>query len=240
MVAEERAAAKRPPANLFQAAVAGAFGGVVAGLAGGIPYFLEYRDELASWRKIAGIFFTYVMLTGAAYAAGARAGVAAFDRLRGMRASTAIIGGLVGATLIGPVPGAIGVGYFGSQPYVFMGTAMFALAPVAGAWLTSAWIALADRRAAGLAPTVVAMLLSSFATTALFGAIGAAIYFSVDDEVMLAWFRSGAHATGSGDAPIAGLAFVGVEAGALLGIFVGGHLGATLAIARSLVRPKRG
>ncbi len=225
MVAEEHSAA-RPTANVFQAAVAGAFGGLVSGLAGGIPYFLEYRDELVSWRKIAGVFVTYVMLTGAAYAAGARSGVAVLDRVRGMRGSTAIVGGLAGATLIGPVPGAVGVGYFGSQPYVFMGTAMFALAPIAGAWLTSAWIALADRRGAGLAPSVPAMLVSSLVATVIFGACGGAIYLSVNDEVMLAWFRSGARAAG-------------LEAGALLGAFVGGHLGVTLAIARAIT-PKRG
>jgi len=48
----------------------------------------------------------------------------------------------------------------------------------------------------------------------------------VNDEVMLAWFRSGAQAAG-------------LEAGALLGAFVGGHLGVTLAIARAIT-PKRG
>ena len=99
-------------------------------------------------------------------------------------------------------------------------------APIAGAWLTSAWVALADRRGAGLAPSVLAMLVASLVATLLFGAFGAAIYLSVNDEVMLAWFRSGAQAAG-------------LEAGALLGAFVGGHLGVTLAIARAIT-PKRG
>jgi hypothetical protein len=212
-------------ANVFHAAIAGAIGGLVAGLAGGVPYFLEHNDEPLPWRKLAGAFFTYVMLAGAAYAASARLGVAILDYVRGTRRSNAILGGILGAALVGPAPGAVGVAYFGSQPYVFMGTAMLALAPISGVWITSASIATVDRRGAGTTPSVLVMLASSLVATAIFGGLGAAIFFNIDDHSMLTWFRSGASAAG-------------VESGALLGAFVGGHVGATLTIARA-VTPRR-
>ncbi len=210
-------------ANVFHAAIAGAIGGLVAGLAGGVPYFFEHSDEPLPWRKLAGAFFTYVMLTGAAYAASARLGVAVLDAVRGARRSNAILGGVIGAALVGPAPGAVGVAYFGSQPYVFMGTAMLALAPISGVWITSASIATVDRRGAGTSPSVLVMLAASLVATAIFGGLGAAIFFNIDDHSMLVWLRGGARAAG-------------VESGALLGAFVGAHIGTTLAIARRITR----
>lgn len=216
---------RSPGANVFHACMAGAIGGLVAGLAGGIPYFLEHSDEPLPWQKLAGAFFTYVMLAGAMYAASARAGVALLDRVRGVRRWNALLGGIAGAAVVGPLPGAVGVSYFGSQPYVFMGTAMLALAPISGVWITSASIATVDRRGAGTTPSILVMLAASLVATAVFGGLGAAIFFNIDDHSMLTWFRSGASAAG-------------VESGALLGAFVGGHVGATLAIARA-VTPSR-
>jgi hypothetical protein len=222
-VAEEMPRARG--ADVFHAFIAGALGGFVAGLAGGVPYFLAHSDEALPWQKLAGAFFTYVMLAGAAYAASARAGVAVLDRIRGVRRVNALLGSIVGAAIVGPVPGAFGVAYFGSQPYVFMGTAMLALAPVSGIWITSASIATVDRRGAGASPSVLVMLAASFVATALFGGFGIAVFFNVDDHAMLEWFRTGARAAG-------------IESGALLGAFVGAHIGTTLAIARA-IKPRR-
>ena len=227
-IAEERSAAKTDAGGVFHAAIAGGFGGLVAGLLGGVPYFLAYRDEPIPWQKLASAFFTFVILTGATYAAGARGGIATLDKLVRRRAWTPLVGGVLGAAIVGPLPGAVGVAYFGSQPYTFMGTAMLALAPIAGAWITSALIAKADR-GASLFGSFGASLLATF----VFGAVGAGIFLTVDDEAMLDWFRRGARAAdASGEVSQLGLAFVGFEAGALLGALVGAHLGTTMFISR--------
>ena len=234
-IAEERPATLADAGGgVFHAAIAGGFGGLVAGLLGGVPYFLAYRDEPIPWQKLASAFFTFVILTGAAYAAGARGGIATLDRfVRGKRAWTPLAGGVLGASIVGPLPGAVGVAYFGSQPYQFMGTAMLALAPVAGAWITSAVIARADRGGGSF----VAALGASLLATLVFGAVGAGIFLTVDDEAMLDWFRRGARAAdASGEVSQVGLAFVGFEAGALLGALVGAHLGTTMFISRMLGR----
>jgi hypothetical protein len=240
-IAEERATLKTDAGGVFHAAIAGGFGGLVAGLLGGVPYFLAYRDEDIPWQKLASAFFTFVILTGATYAAGARGGIATLDRLaRGKRAWTPFVGGVLGASIVGPLPGAVGVAYFGSQPYVFMGTAMLALAPIAGAWITSAVIARADH--GGLASGergrgLVGALAASLLATSIFGAVGAGIFFTVDDEAMLDWFRRGARAAdAAGEVSQLGLAFVGFEAGALLGALVGAHLGTTMLISRTFGR----
>jgi hypothetical protein len=233
-IAEDRAAAiSNTSGGVFHAAIAGGVGGLIAGLLGGVPYFLAYRDEDIPWQKLASAFFTFVILTGATYAAGARGGIATFDRFaRGKRVWTPLIGGVLGASIVGPLPGAVGVAYFGSQPYVFMGTAMLALAPIAGAWITSAVIARADRNA-----SLVASLGASLLATFVFGAVGAGIFFTVDDEAMLDWFRRGARAAdASGEVSQLGLAFVGFQAGALLGALVGAHLGTTMFISRMFGR----
>jgi hypothetical protein len=228
-IAEDRAASQHDAAGVFHAAIAGGVGGLVAGLLGGVPYFLAYRDEDVPWQKLASAFFTFVILTGATYAAGARGGIATLDRLtRGKRAWTPFVGGVLGATIVGPLPGAVGVAYFGSQPYAFMGTAVLALAPIAGAWITSAEIARADR-GGDLGATLGASLLA----TLIFGAVGAGIFFTVNDEAMLDWFRRGARAAdASGEVSKMGLAFVGFQAGALLGALVGAHLGTTMFLSR--------
>ncbi|HEY2366117.1 MAG TPA: hypothetical protein VGH87_07025 [Polyangiaceae bacterium] len=227
-IAEEGASAQ-VPAGVFHAAIAGGVGGLVAGLLGGVPYFLAYRDEDVPWQKLASAFFTFVILTGATYAAGARGGIATLDRLvRRKRAWTPFVGGVLGATIVGPLPGAVGVAYFGSQPYAFMGTAVLALAPIAGAWITSAEIARADR-GGGLGASLGASLLA----TLIFGAVGAGIFLTVDDEAMLDWFRRGARAAdASNEVSKMGLAFVGFQAGALLGALVGAHLGTTMFLSR--------
>jgi hypothetical protein len=229
-IAEERAAALADAGGgVFHAAIAGGFGGLVAGLLGGIPYFLAYRDEDIPWQKLAAAFFTFVILTGATYAAGARGGIATLDKLLGgKRWWTPLVGGVLGATIVGPLPGAVGVAYFGSQPYQFMGTAMLALAPIAGAWITSAEIARADGKNG-----LVASLGASLLATLVFGAVGAGIFLMVPDEAMLDWFRRGARAAdASNELSQLGLAFVGFEAGALLGALVGAHLGTTMFISR--------
>jgi hypothetical protein len=233
-IAEERAAAiAEAGGGVFHAAIAGGVGGLVAGLLGGVPYFLAYRDEPIPWQKLASAFLTFVILTGAIYAAGARGGIATLDRLaRGKRIWTPIVGGVLGAAVVGPLPGAFGVAYFGMQPYVFMGTAMLALAPIAGAWITSAEIARADRGG-----SIVATLGASLLATVIFGAVGAGIFLTVDDEAMLDWFRRGARAADRfGEVSQLGLAFVGFEAGALLGALVGAHLGTTMVISRMFGR----
>lgn len=228
-IAEERSATASTVGGVFHAAFAGGFGGLVAGLLGGVPYFLAYRDEDIPWQKLASAFFTFVILTGATYAAGARGGIATLDKLLGgKRVWTPLVGGVIGATIVGPLPGAVGVAYFGSQPYQFMGTAMLALAPIAGAWITSAVIARADRNG-----SIVASLGASLLATLVFGAVGAGIFLMVPDEAMLDWFRRGARAAdASGEVSQLGLAFVGFEAGALLGALVGAHLGTTMFISR--------
>ncbi len=241
-IAEDRAASQHDDAaGVFHAAIAGGVGGLVAGLLGGVPYFLAYRDEDVPWQKLASAFFTFVILTGATYAAGARGGIATLDRLTRARpnsrvpptadprpAWTPFVGGVLGATIVGPLPGAVGVAYFGSQPYAFMGTAVLALAPIAGAWITSAEIARVDR-GGGIGATLGASLLA----TLIFGAVGAGIFFTVDDEAMLDWFRRGARAAdASGEVSKMGLAFVGFQAGALLGALVGAHLGTTMFLSR--------
>jgi len=231
-IAEERSAAITDAgAGVFHAAIAGGIGGLVAGLLGGVPYFLAYRDEPIPWQKLASAFFTFVILTGATYAAGARGGIATLDKImRGKRAWTPFVGGVLGAAIVGPLPGAVGVAYFGSQPYVFMGTAMLALAPIAGAWITSAVIARADRGGSH-----VVALAASLLATFIFGAVGAGIFLMVPDEAMLEWFRRGARAAdASGEVSQLGLAFVGFEAGALLGALVGAHLGTTMFFSRML------
>jgi len=79
------------------------------------------------------------------------------------------------------------------------------------------------------APSPVASLLA----TLVFGAVGAGIFLMVPDEAMLDWFRRGARAAdASGEMSRIGLAFVGFEAGALLGALVGAHLGTTMFISR--------
>ena len=232
-IAEERSGVKpNAGGGVFHAAISGGVGGLVAGLLGGVPYFLAYRDEDIPWQKLASAFFTFVILTGATYAAGARGGIATLDRLARRRWWTPFVGGVLGATIVGPLPGAFGVAYFGSQPYVFMGTAMLALAPIAGAWITSAVIARADRGG-----SIVTALAASLLATLVFGAVGAGIFVTVDDEAMLDWFRRGARAAdASGEVSQLGLAFVGFEAGALLGALVGAHLGTTMFISRMLGR----
>ena len=237
-IAEERAANRGvETGGVFQAAIAGGFGGLVAGLLGGVPYFLAYRDEDVPWQKLASAFFTFVILTGATYAAGARGGVTTLDRLMPRKRSAAprpwtpFVGGVLGAAIVGPLPGAFGVAYFGSQPYAFMGTAMLALAPIAGAWITSAIVARADR----VGSSMIAMLGASLLATAIFGVVGVGIFFTVDDEAMLDWFRRGARAAdASGEVSKLGLAFVGFKAGALLGALVGAHLGTTMVVSRVL------
>ena len=228
---EEKVSLADAGGGVFHAAFAGGFGGLVAGLLGGVPYFLAYRGEDIPWQKLASAFFTFVILTGATYAAGARGGVATLDRfVRGKRAWTPFVGAVMGASVVGPLPGAIGVAYFGSQPYVFMGTAMLALAPIAGAWITSAVVARADRGG-----SLITALGCSLLATLIFGAVGAGIFFTVDDEAMLAWFRRGARAAdASGEVSAMGLAFVGFQAGALLGALVGAHLGTTMVLSRML------
>jgi hypothetical protein len=216
-------------AGVFHAAIAGGAGGLIVGLLGGVPYFLAYRDEDIPWQKLASAFFTFVILTGATYAAGARGGIATLDRwVRAKQWWTPLVGGVLGAAVVGPLPGAVGVAYFGSQPYQFMGTAMLALAPIAGAWITSAVIARADRGG-----SIIAALGASLLATFVFGTVGAGIFFTVDDEAMLDWFRRGARAAdASGEVSRLGLAFVGFQAGALLGALVGAHLGTTMLISR--------
>jgi hypothetical protein len=229
-IGEERVVSQ-DAAGVFHAAIAGGVGGLVAGLLGGVPYFLAYRDEDVPWQKLASAFFTFVILTGATYAAGARGGIATLDRLARAKkkpAWTPFVGGVLGATIVGPLPGAVGVAYFGSQPYAFMGTAVLALAPIAGAWITSAEIARADR-GGGFGVSLGASLLA----TLIFGAVGAGIFFTVDDEAMLDWFRRGARAAdASNEVSKMGLAFVGFQAGALLGALVGAHLGTTMFLSR--------
>jgi hypothetical protein len=111
---------------------------------------------------------------------------------------------------------------------------MLALAPIAGAWITSALIAKADRDRGG---SIVSALGASLLATLVFGAVGAGIFLMVPDEAMLDWFRRGARAADrSNEISKLGLAFVGVQAGTLLGALVGAHLGTTMVISRMLGR----
>ncbi len=231
-----RSAARRS-SGIPQAAIAGGIGGLIAGVAGGVPYFWSNQDDDVPWRTLAPAFFTFVAFAGAVYASGARAGTHTLERGLGENAFRAIVGAIFGGALVGPAAGAVGVAYFGSQPYAFMGTSILALAPIAGAWLTSAAIAHGERKRAGAAPSILAMLGASLAATAIFGAIVAVLVAVLDDAALLAWFRSGARAADErGEVSMMGLAFVGVQAGAVLGAFVGGHIGVTTAIARAITR----
>lgn len=229
-IASERSPQRSVSGGVLHAAFAGGIGGLIAGLFGGIPYFVQFRGEVMPWRELGTAFFAFVIGAGAVYSAGARAGVRVVDHVRGERPSNALVGAIVGGALVGPIPGAVGVTYFGSQPYAFMGTVMLALAPFVGASVTSAMIARADRKRAGAPASRMSMLGASIVSSVLFGAIGTVAVFTIDDDVMLEWFRAGAR-DAAGNLSL-GLASVGVTAGAVLGAFIGGHCGVTVALAR--------
>ncbi len=150
---------------------------------------------------------------------GLVAGVAALDAAFGTRTANAF-GAVIGCALVGFVPGVIGVVYFGSQPYAFMGTAMLALAPFLAAWITSSAIARSD------GSTRAGALGASFFATALFATGGVIAVYMIEDDTMLDWFRSGS------------LPLVGVIAGTILGAFIGAHLAVTLAMARIVRRAR--
>ena len=233
-VAPEGGAAGGPGAAriAWRVARAGAIGGVVASVIGGVPYYFAVRETVAlPWLTIAPRFVAFVAATGAIYGAGAAIGVHAVGEIvrpatGAARALVALAGATLGAALAGALPGAFGAAYFGSLPYPFIGTATLAIAPFVGAALVSRELANAtgERRAAR-------SFVATVAATVLFCAIGALGVGAVDDETILAAFRDGVSATSGRPDSLAGLAWVGAVAGALLGLGLGGQMGVSVALA---------
>jgi len=234
-VAPERAKDSRGASWLAgRVARAGAIGGLVASFVAGVPYYLAIRDALPlPWLRIAPMFVAFVIVTGAVYGAGAAYGVHALVyvfRPRGgvTRALIALAGATLGAALVGPLPGSIGLAYFGSLPYPFMGTATLAIAPFVGTALTSFQLAAAT----GDAPHArrgARAVLATIAATAIFCGLGALAVRTVDDATMVAAFRDATATAGHQDSP-SGLAIVGLFVGALLGVGLGCQMGISVAL----------
>jgi len=215
---------------------AGALGGFLASLVVGIPYYFAVRGLLQlPWLELAPTFVAFVCAAGAMYGAGGALGMHALaakvePRSAAGRALVAIAGAALGAAVVGVVPGALGVAFFGSRPYPFVGTSAFAVAPFLGAAVMSLQLARASdavdpKRVDGARATVAAAI-----ATAVFCALGAFGVACVDDATMLSAFRSGAEATSGQPESVAGLALVGAIAGALLGVGIGGQMGAAVAL----------
>ena len=229
LVAPERAAT--PRSDLAgRAARAGAAGGLVASAIAGVPYYLAVREQAAlPWLQIAPLFVAFVIATGALYGAGAAYGMRAIGAALGPRgpASRAVIsigGATMGAAIIGVLPGSLGLAYFGSLPYPFVGTATLAMAPIVGTSITS-WSLAASGGSRGRAA------LAALGTAALFCAIGALGVGTLDDATVVAAFRDATASAGHEDSPL-GLGLVGLVVGALLGVVLGCQIGATVVLAR--------
>jgi hypothetical protein len=226
---------------LGRAARGGAFGGLLAGVLGGVPYYLAVRADPEidlPWAVLGPSFVMFVVATGAIYASGAALGAFVSRRVVAKRTTSGpargaalVTGGMLGGAIVGPLPGAFGVAYFGSQPYPFMGTAMLAVAPFLGAYLTSAEVARALHAVLGVRVGFLRALGASVAATALFGGLGFVVYLGVDDQAMLQAFRSGSTSVSGEPFSVVGLALVGTVAGVLLGLGLGGHIGCAAAIA---------
>jgi len=237
-VAPERAKASRGAAWLAgRVARAGAVGGLIASLAGGVPYYFAVRDVLPlPWLRLAPMFVAFVIVAGAIYGAGAAYGVHALTsvlrpRRAGTRALVALAGATVGAALVGPLPGSVGVAYFGSLPYPFIGTATLAIAPFLGAALISFRLAVTtSARTEEPSGRGGRAALAALAATAVFCGLGAFAVSAVNDAAMLAAFRDVAAATSGHSDSTSGLAIVGLFAGALLGLGLGGQMGVSVAL----------
>ena len=234
-VVANESASSRPVALAGRVARAGAVGGLFASLVAGVPYYLAVRDTLPlPWLRLAPLFVAFVVACGAVYAAGAAYGVRALARAFRPsgplpRALVAVVGAALGAALVGPLPGAVGLASFGSLPYPFMGTATLAIAPSIGTALAT--FALAATTGDASRPRLSARAaLATLAVTALFCALGAFAIGTLDDATVVAAFRDATTAAGHEDSPL-GLGIVGLFVGALLGVGLGCQMGLASALA---------
>ncbi len=228
---------------IFQAAMAGAGGGLLTALLGGVPYWLTYHDDsdvTLAWGEVSVVFIVFIVATGGLVCMALRAGVSAFDRFlyKGpvRSALSCVLGASTAAVIAGVLPGSFGTAYFGSQHAPFMGTAMLALAPLPGALLASSAIAFADRRAAGVDVSFAKAFGLATASTLAFAAVGTILCAAVDDDSMLHAFLEGSAALSVQANSPQGLARVGAVAGAVLGFSVGSQLGVTMGLARLVFR----
>lgn len=241
-VAPEHEGPKRAPGAwelAARVASAGAWSGLVAGLVAGVPYYFAVRDaEDLPWADLAPRFFTFAVVTGAIYGAGAALGVhtlAAALHARREGALVAFVGASLGAALAGALPGAVGAAYFGSLPYPFVGATTLAVAPFVGAAPLCARLTAATREGEDRDPRSG---MAAVVATVLVCIVGALLVAVVDDATMLGAFRSGVAATAGRADSVVGLAIVGAIAGALLGIGLGGQVGLSVALRGSRQAPK--
>jgi len=220
-------------------ALTGAAAGAAFGLFSGLAYVAANAHASLPWHLLAPAFAVYAVVSGAMLGGSIAGGISLLDAIAGRRiASAPIPAAMLGGALGSLLPGAVGVGGFGSLSFPFMGgPAIFAMPVVAGALVASA-LAVQDRGEGGREPRVFACVLTALGLAFVLAGLVALVALRIGDAALLDSGRDlsralSARPTVHGDSQ-SGLAYLGLLGGAALGAVLGLYVGSVVATSRAL------